>query len=353
MRLFGTRIGPLRAVALVFCAAAAVAGLAVMSADREEDPFGPDDSLLPSFSAGYQCSDARDQLNADALDYRIRYDGERWVADVRVSLVTGDLRSECLVRLGVPPGSTDTRPGGGRSPRVVSLERDGSTASGIATVTVEPGSRGEHALSVALPRDSEIFHALGLGRYLFRFSFFAPGEGASFKAGAVEVALPDGHSFVEAVPAAGSRPTGVRSRAWTLKADRNLEVVVTFEEDTVRTAADLAPEGVLVALAAIVALGVAPARRERRAEPRREEEPAPEPLTEPAPPRTPAPEEAPTGPPPPPPPPPTRPPAAPLRRPPPPPRERPPIEKAGRAGLLLVAAAFLVRLIRSRRARRR
>ncbi|HEX2296737.1 MAG TPA: hypothetical protein VHN37_15700, partial [Actinomycetota bacterium] len=360
------------------------AGGAAIFFDREEARFGPRARLFPSFSAGYACTDARDQLSEETLVYRLRYDGDRWLAEVALSVLTGDLREPCEVRLGVPPRSDDASPRNGDGARLVSLRRDGSRSSGTATAEVRPGEDGEYLLAVVLPRDFEMFHSVGLGRYFFRFSFFAPGEGASFKTGRVEVHVPDGYTFVEAIPAAGSTAPSVTSRAWTLKADRDVETRVTFEHDALRDAVDLAPEAVLVALGGLIALLLAPSRRElpaeapeathKRTEPvpveaaRPVAEIAPEPAPEPAPSpvageREPAPEplptpaisETPAGP---------EPVPLPAYVPPRPSRPAPPIPapaertraaaaRAARYGLAAVAAAFFVRLLRSRRARRR
>ena len=364
MRLFGSRIGPLRGVGIALCASVAVAGLAAIVLDDEEQTSGSRDRLLPSFSAGYECADARDQLTADELAYGLRYDDERWVARVEVSIARADLRAPCSLRLGVPPGSRDTGAGEGK----VSLERDGSSSSG--TVTIPIGGRGDdYAMEVALPRDFDMFHSLGFGKYFFEFHFFAPGEGGSFKQGSVEVRLPEGYSVVESLPAGGREPSE-RVRAWTLRADRDQRAVVTFRHDRLRQAVELAPEVAFGALVLILVLVSLPHRRQEVEGAER----VPETVPEAAPVVVAAPEPVPFAPPEPVTPPvPVAPPAAqtepePERKPRPaaelpalpPPRPRSPLPlppvappdrraaRAGAVGLGLLAAAVAVRILRRR-----
>lgn len=356
MRLFGSRIGALRAVGVALCAVVAVAALATVVLDKEEQPFGSGDRLLPSFSAGYECADARDQLTADELAYRLGYESERWIARVEVSIARSDLRGPCSLRLGVPPGSHDASGGGAN----VSLEREGSPSTGIVTIPVG-GRRNDYVMEVVLPRSYETFHSLGFGRYFFEFDFFAPGEGGSFKQGTVEVGLPEGYSVVEALPGGGSEPSQ-RTRVWSLKTDRDQQAAVTFRHDRLRRAVDLAPELAFGAIALILVLLSFPRRRQETAE----VEPAAQPLWEAAPPapEVPAPALAAPAPAEPEPAPATVPiPAAvphpqPLLPALPPPRrpapEPPPVirvaerraARAGAVGLALLAAAVLVRLVR-------
>jgi hypothetical protein len=366
VRLFGSRIGPLRAAGIALCAVVAAAGLATIVLDKEEEPFGSGDRLLPSFSAGYECADARDQLTAGELAYALRYESERWVARVDVSIARADLRGQCSLRLGVPPGSYDVGDGGQK----VSLAREGSSSSGIVTIPI--GGRGDdYAMEVVLPRDYATFHSLGFGKYFFEFDFFAPGEGGSFKQGSVEVRLPDGYSVVEALPGGGREPSE-RARVWALKADRDQQVAVTFRHDRLRQAVDLAPEVAFGAVVLILLLLSFRQRRDEAAEAELTTEPALEPaapatVPAPAPDPSPAlaappaaapepereaePERAPVAPPEPEPQPqlpalpPPRPPA------PPPPVVSPPERRAARAGAIgvaLVAAAVVVRLFRRR-----
>lgn len=365
MRLFGSRIGPLRAAGIALCAVVAVAGLAAIVFDKEEEPFESGDRLLPSFSAGYECVDARDQPAADELAYRLRYESERWVARAEVSIARSDLRGPCSLRLGVPPGSYDVGRGGAN----VSLAREGSPSSGIVTIPVE-GRGDDYAMEVVLPRDYEMFRSLGFGKYFFQFDFFAPGEGGSFKQGSVEVRLPEGYSVVEALPRGGREPSE-RTRVWSLKADRDQRAVVTFRHDRLRQAVDLAPEIAFGAVVLILVLLSLPQRREEAAtepvaepvaEPVVEPAPLPADLPVPAPEPSPAltappaaePEPAPAAPPGPaaePPPQPKLPALPPRRTPPPPPVISPPERRAARAGaigLALVAAAVVVRLVRRR-----
>lgn len=257
MNVFGSRLGWWRGTAIVLCALVAAAAVATIVLDGEEEPFGPRDSLLPSFSAGYECADPRDQLTAEHLSYRLRYADEHWVASVRLAASGDDLRGPCSVQLGVPPRSADS--GGDAN---VSIERDGSPESGVATV---PFRRREYTMDVTLPKDFDLFHSLGFGRHLFEFRFFAPGEGGSFKQATLEVSLPDGYSIAEALPP-GNNPGSDGSRKWTLKADRDQRAAVTFEQDTLRSAVDLAPEVAFGALVLIAALLSFPQRREVTAE---------------------------------------------------------------------------------------
>ncbi|HEX2296339.1 MAG TPA: hypothetical protein VHN37_13650, partial [Actinomycetota bacterium] len=59
------RIGKLRITGVVVCILLAGAGGAAIFFDREEARFGPRARLFPSFSAGYACTDARDQLSEE------------------------------------------------------------------------------------------------------------------------------------------------------------------------------------------------------------------------------------------------------------------------------------------------
>ncbi|HYP23010.1 MAG TPA: hypothetical protein VEV43_05505 [Actinomycetota bacterium] len=226
----------LRIAGIVLSVLLGGAAVAVIVLDGEEEPFGRGDSLLPSFSAGYQCTDPRDELAAEELSYVLGYSREQWSARVALSVAGGETRGPCSVQLGVPTGSEDLE----SEDANVLLERHGSPSSGIASVPLRDRAR-DYVMNVTLPRDFELFHALGFGKYVFELDFFAPGEGESFKQATVDLRLPEGYSIDEALPP-GDNPGSERSRKWTFKADRDQQAVVTFEHDRLRTAVDLAPE---------------------------------------------------------------------------------------------------------------
>lgn len=276
----------LRVGGIVLCIAVIAGAIGTMVADRADARSGPREDLVPGFHLSYRCVDARDEFRSSEVAYRLELDGDRWTAGVELSVDATALRSPCEITFGVPRGSTDTAARGeNEDVRVLSLERDGSPDSGVAGVAVRPpdgdGQRGSktYSLQVSLPEHFDLFHALGIGKHVFRFEYFGPGEAGSFRSGRITVDLPSGHSFVDASPEP-ERSRTATSRTWTLQADRDLAIVTTFQDDRLRRYVELAPEALFGGAAALLAL-MLPAWRRTAEELEPEAEPEPEPEPEP------------------------------------------------------------------------
>ena len=247
----------LRLTGLFVSALLALAGGATAFADKEQQRFGARLDLVPGFSLSYRCTDARDELAATSLAYRLRYANARWAATVATDVDASGLRRGCDVTFGVPRGSVDVAGHEG-----VTLRRDGSPSAGVATVHVRPGGERSYALDVVLPVHYDVAHSLGIGKHVFRFDFFGAPEAGSFGTGTVEIAVPDGYSLADATPGGIPASDGpVRSRTWTLRPDRDFAAIVTFRQDALRDAVELAPEIAFGAGAAFLALLAIPSRR--------------------------------------------------------------------------------------------
>lgn len=260
----------LRILGILLSALVAFSGAATAFADREEKrPEAPPD-WVPGFSLSYRCADARDQLEARDLAYVLHYEDPRWRARASLSVDTGTLRRGCDVAFAVPRGSMDAGEAN------VTLARDGSQAAGTANVHVRPDSGvQDYSLDVVLPVHYDVAHSLGIGKHFFRFDFFGAGEAGSFSTGTVEVRVPDGYSLTDASP--GGLREAASSHDWTLRAGRDFEAVVTFRQDTLREAVELAPTVAFGAGALLLALLAIPSRREEEPE---ETEPVPAPEAE-------------------------------------------------------------------------
>lgn len=324
----------LRIVGMLVSALVAFGGAATAFADRGEGRFGARHDWVPGFSLSYRCTDPRDQLAARQLRYRLHYRPPRWHAGIVLSVDTAPLRKGCDVTFAVPRGSIDDPDEDAN----VSLQRDGSPAAGTAVVRVRPQSEVElWTLDVILPVHYDVAHSLGIGKHFFRFQFFGAGDAGSFGTGTVEIVMPEGYSLTDASPGGlGISGDSVNARRWTLRAGRDFEAVVTFRQDGLRTAVELAPEIALGAAAVFIALLTFPSRRE----PEPESEPEPEEELAEAAPSVPLP-----APPTPFPPPPL--PNAPPALPPPPKRPRRKLPKSAWLGLL--AIPVIARMLRRRR----
>lgn len=268
----------LRIAGIAVSAALALGGVAIAALDRPQERFGSRLDWVPGFSLSYHCTDARDQLEASEVAYGLRYREARWRARVDVVLDGSGLRDGCDVTFAVPRGSVDVPDAGA----TVSLERDGSPVAGTARAHVRPRpGTVAYSLDVVLPVHYDVAHSLGIGKHLFRFDFFGSGEAGSFGTGSVEVSVPDGYSLTDASP--GGIRGSVRSRKWTLRGGRDFEAVVTFEQDGLRDAVELAPEVAFGAGAVLLALLAIPSRRRADHAVEEGEAPAPAPPPEPPP----------------------------------------------------------------------
>lgn len=260
-----------RRFGIVLCAVLMLIGFGTMLVDRPEDSFEPRLGFVPGFSVDHRCIGKQYRLTSDRLEYNLHYDRSRWVASISLSLTPDSLHDNCEVALSVPRGSVDLKREAARFPnaRLLTLQDDGSSATGIAAARIEEPSRSNaglgvdtYDLEVVLPRHYDMFHSLGIGRFYFKFNFFAPGS-LRLSDARFQVVLPDEYSFEESSPETAGRNTlyPLTSRVWKLRNGHGLQASGAFHDDRVRFVVSHAFDLVALSIGAMLALLLTPTRR--------------------------------------------------------------------------------------------